>query len=136
MNTLKELIAEGLPVGALVNVYELINETTFQWNGKIFTCVSIPDPWYQFGDRILEDDYSTLEAEPTTAYDSQIAPETLPIPEPFWTGWVVVDRMKDWVRFPVLRYHYSGDLMTEIECSDKINSKLSPTDCQPCLPPA
>ena len=130
MKTLKELIAEGLPVGAILkhsNVIMIvqvikINKSNVQvWDFDMQTFFDVPTNW---------------QYEPTTAYDSRIDPETLPIPEPFWTGWVVVDRMKDWVRFPVLRYHYSGDLMTEIECSDKMNSKLSPTDCQPCLPPA
>ena len=127
MKTLKELISDGLPVGALLkdgfNIYQFYSHngmcTLYNLSSKSWATV-----FYEF------------TAEPTTAYDSDIDPETLPIPEPFWTGWVVVDRMKDWVRFPVLRYHYSGDLMTEIECSDKMNPKLSPTDCQPCLPPA
>jgi len=127
MKTLKELIAEGLPVGALVSVYENGNGTEFQWNGEIFTCVSAPDPWYQFGDTVLEEMYNYIEAEPTTAYDSDIDPETLPIPEPFWTGWVVCDGYK----FNPVDYGDNGSKIFE----DGWHQEYLKSDCQPCLPP-
>ena len=142
MKTLQKFIDDGLPVGALVNVYELINETTFQWNGKIFTCVSIPDPWYQFGDSILEDDYSTLEAEPTTAYDSRIDPETLPISEPFWTGWAMCPYgTHEIIEFVEGEYWQPQGFDDEGYQEPnyfkfKDGSGCYEYECQPCLPPA
>ena len=130
MKTLNQLIEEGLPVGALVDT-KYTNPLQILYIDKYYCRM------YNTGAKLevsVQLSNST-EYKLTTAYDSNIDPKTLPIPEPFWTGWVAVDRMKDWVKFPVLRYHYSGELLTEIECSDKINTKLSPIGCHPCLPP-
>ena len=120
MKTLKELIDDGLPVGALLkdrfNIYQFHSHngmcTLYNLSSKSWATV-----FYEF------------TAKPTTAYDSQIDPETLPIEEPFWTGWFVLDRIKREI--------------TKIEpCGDGFdlyfydNSIVYSSICQPCLPPA
>ena len=122
MNTLKELIAEGLPVGVLV-----ASKT-----GAILQ-LHPNNAWYApTKKRYIQKEsvfYSVTTWQPTTAYDSDIDPEKLPIEEPFWTGWFVLDRIKREI--------------TKIEpCGDGFdlyfydNSIVYSSICQPCLPPA
>jgi len=123
MKTLKGLIAEGLPVGALVEGEisgDILQYLYPKRNGGQFYDFRFGDEaWFEF---------SNMEYKPTTAYDSGIDPEKLPIEEPFWTGWFVLDRIKREI--------------TKIEpCGDGFdlyfydNSIVYSSICQPCLPP-
>ena len=123
MKTLQELIAEGLPVGALVEGEisgDILQYLYPKRNGGQFYDFRFGDEaWFEF---------SNMEYKPTTAYDSQIDPETLPIPEPFWTGWVVWDGYK----FQPIDYGDNGSGLFE----DEYHMQYIKSDCKPCLPPA
>jgi len=123
MKTLKELIDDGLPVGALVEGEisgDILQYLYPKRNGGQFYDFRFGDEaWFEF---------SNMEYKPTTAYDSQIDPETLPIPEPFWTGWVVWDGYK----FQPIDYGDNGSGLFE----DEYHMQYIKSDCKPCLPPA
>ena len=138
MKTLSELIAGGLPVGALVEYLITENypdfetgselKSVWQWDGELLICIFTDGNYFVVGDKISPP-YSPSAFQPTTAYDSGIDPETLPIEEPFWTGWFVLDRIKREI--------------TKIEpCGDGFdlyfydNCIVYSSICQPCLPPA
>jgi hypothetical protein len=122
MKTLQKFIDDGLPVGALVEGEisgDILQYLYPKRNGGQFYDFRFGDEaWFEF---------SNMEYKPTTAYDSDIDPETLPIPEPFWTGWFVLDRIKREI--------------TKIEpCGDGFdlyfydNCIVYSSICQPCLP--
>ena len=123
MKTLQELIDDGLPVGALVEGEisgDILQYLYPKRNGGQFYDFRFGDEaWFEF---------SNMEYKPTTAYDSQIDPETLPIPEPFWTGWVVWDGYK----FQPIDYGDNGSGLFE----DEYHMQYIKSDCKPCLPPA
>ena len=123
MKTLKELIDDGLPIGALVEGEisgDILQYLYPKRNGGQFYDFRFGDEaWFEF---------SNMEYKPTTAYDSQIDPETLPIPEPFWTGWVVWDGYK----FQPIDYGDNGSGLFE----DGYHMQYIKSDCKPCLPPA
>ena len=136
MKTLQELIDDGLPVGALVECtieeryiceFPLFFTSTWQYNGECLACVSGDCNFFEIGDTVFES-YSPSVFQPTTAYDSGIDPETLPIPEPFWTGWVVWDGYK----FQPIDYGDNGSGLFE----DEYHMQYIKSDCKPCLPPA
>ena len=121
MATLKELIAEGLPVGALLkdrfNIYQ-------------FHCHNGMCTLYNLSSKSWATVFYEFTAEPTTAYDSQIDPETLPIEEPFWTGWFMVENRGPMQYDPIHSDNEFGLIFSkEGHCYDV---EL----CQPCLPPA
>ena len=135
MKTLKELIAEGLPVGALVEGEisgDILQYLYPKRNGGQFYDFRFGDEaWFEF---------SNMEYKPTTAYDSQIAPETLPIPEPFWTGWAIRPNAKgpkEIHKISTYAENQGFDLLKGdkyIVFMDSYGAYKS--DCKPCLPPA
>ena len=123
MKTLQELIDDGLPVGALVKFYNRTYQFVLNGTTPLFQDLD------SFTGYKVSPALDEIGWQPTTAYDSDIDPETLPIPEPFWTGWFVLDRIKREI--------------TKIEpCGDGFdlyfydNSIVYSSICQPCLPPA
>ena len=138
MATLKQLIEDGLKVGALVEYvinenyycYETGSELTsvWQWDGNSLNCIFNDGNYFLLGDKISPP-YAPSAFQLTTAYDSRIDPETLPIPEPFWTGWFILDRTKREITNilpcpPGFDIYYNNN-----------NSIVYSSICQPCLPP-
>lgn len=132
MATLKELIANGLQVGQLVENPRSEGEEGFfysiwQFNGNDFVCVKSCD-W------ACDEGCSNGIPFPTskmwmitTAYNSGIDPDLLPVPEPFATGWVVTQYG---YKFEPIPYEKPSNLFTDGWHRDFLKS-----DCRPCLPP-
>ena len=136
MNTLKELIDDGLPVGALVeHIHYRIKmqlHTDSRWyvlkQGKYLAQESI---------------YHVLESwQPTTAYDSDIDPKTLPIPEPFWTGFAMCPGGTHEILEFVEGEYWQPQGFDDEGYQEpnyfkfKDGSGCYEYECQPCLPPA
>lgn len=122
MATLQELIDNGLQVGQLArnergSILQLHVSEIKLWYLPKYQCYTGSNALY----------YLDSTFEPTTAYDSDIDPDLLPVPEPFATGWVV---------FLGAKY--------EVQSISKLNNRvvlknetIQPllSDCCPCLPP-
>ena len=122
MKTLQELIDDGLPVGALVKFYNRTYQFVLNGTTPLFQDLD------SFTGYKVSPALDEIGWQPTTAYDSDIDPETLPIPEPFWTGWVVWDGYK----FQPIDYGDNGSGLFE----DEYHMQYIKSDCKPCLPPA
>jgi len=122
MKTLQELIDDGLPVGALVKFYNRTYQFVLNGTTPLFQDLD------SFTGYKVSPALDEIGWQPTTAYDSGIDPETLPIPEPFWTGWVVWDGYK----FKPIDYGDNGSGLFE----DGYHMQYIKSDCKPCLPPA
>jgi hypothetical protein len=142
MATLKKLIEDGLQVGALVELQEFPLHCIAQWNGEIFVSV-IDNGWHLEGDTVFDDDGSSPEWQPTTAHDAGIDRNTLPIVEPFWTGWIVASHLDGpYKQFPNNRTEEDAFTAAtgwlQIELDSKPEKKWQwphKSHCQPCLPP-
>lgn len=126
MKTLSKLIDDGLPVGALVKdeygrFYQYIS-THEDGDHKVYKLNHNPLKYWIEGA-----DDATFQ--PTTAHDSNIDPKTLPIAEPFWTGWFMVENRGPMQYDPIHSDNeFSLIFSKEGHCYDV---EL----CQPCLPP-
>lgn len=144
MKTLKELIESGLPVGALVE--SEVSGDVLQYlypkkdGGQFYDFRFESEAWFEF---------TNMKYILTTAHDSGIDPETLPIAEPFWTGFAIrpktnsegsplylddtpyqIDTIEpDTV---ISEPHYIGPGLIHF----KDGQSWPEEDCRPCLPPA
>jgi hypothetical protein len=152
MATLKQLIEGGLQVGALVksriieSYYgdEVGSESNavWQWDGTYLNCILTDNNLFQIGDQIRVG-YQPNIFEPTTAHDAGIDRNTLPIEEPFWTGWIVASHLDGpHKQFPNNRTEEDAFTAAtgwlQIEINSKPDKKWAwphKSHCQPCLPP-
>ena len=123
MKTLEQLIAEGLPVGALA-IHETGAFIQLHLNNIFF--IPVMDEYLSVNSYF----YTSDKWQPTTAHDSDIDPVTLPIPEPFWTGWVV-HRLGINERY---QFEELSGNQVRIFTGGWPKEYLK-SDCQPCLPP-
>lgn len=129
MATLKQLLDNGLKVGALVKIegeiYQFKGKEDFKHTAKdcyyVFVSVNYKTEAALFAD-------TSIDFQLTTAYDCCISPDSLPIPEPVdVTGWVVV--LHEQYKFKPISFH---DKMAE----NIWNETYEWGDCRACLPPA
>jgi hypothetical protein len=151
MATLKQLIEDGLQVGALVksriieSYYgdEVGSESNavWQWDGTYLNCILTDNNLFQIGDQIRVG-YQPNIFEPTTAHDAGIDRNTLPIEEPFWTGFTMCPDGKireilesvEGEYFPPEGFDGEGYQEPDyFKFTD--GSCCYEYDCQPCLPP-
>ena len=128
MKTLKELIDDGLPVGALVEGEisgDILQYLYPKRNGGQFYDFRFGDEaWFEF---------SNMEYKPTTAYDSDIDPEKLPIEEPFWTGFAMWKKLGP---FKIITNLESSKYIKLEDNEDGWRESYLKANCKPCLPPA
>ena len=141
MATLKQQIEDGLQVGALVEKQENGHIYQFKASNNYGECIFLS---LNLGCNNNNKDYAGFIYSPvvnskgteiwklTTAYDSQVDQKTLPIDEPFWTGWVVHDcGIGKPYKFEIVDYPNSKSKIFE----DGWHQEYLKSDCQPCLPP-
>ena len=134
MKTLEQLIHEDLPVGALA-IHETGAFIQLHLNNIFF--IPVMDEYLSVNSYF----YTSDKWKPTTAHDAGIDPETLPIPEPFWTGWVVSQNGPCEVLEFVKGKYWPPEGFDEEGYQEpnyfrfKDGSGCYESDCKPCLPP-
>jgi len=127
MKTLQELIDDGLPVGALVKFYNRTYQFVLNGTTPLFQDLD------SFTGYKVSPALDEIGWQPTTAYDSDIDPEKLPIEEPFWTGFAMWKKLGP---FKIITNLESSKYIKLEDNEDGWRESYLKANCKPCLPPA